>query len=520
MLVTAHPPAGAGIAELVHAQVRRHGSALAVVDDHTVLTYDRLWRRASALAGRLAEAGAGNQDRVGMAVAGSADVVVAFLGVILADCVPVPLDPSYPAARLSFIADDARTDIVVGSTRTLEDLPADLFGKTLIDLAELPDRMPDTHFLVRRDQRSSGRLSYLLYTSGSTGEPKGVMYREDSFVSLACWQVEDSILRGRGPRRTLQFAPASFDVSFQEVFSTLLGGGTMVCPDPAVRSDPGLLSRVIMDQRVERIFVPFIALQLLAAFGERTALANSVLREVVSAGEQLKCTDEIIALFDSTGATLVNQYGPTETHAVLRHRMEGNCRDWPRLPPVGTPVRGVRLPLLVNNAPVPQGQEGELTVVGDVVADGYLGRPDLTAQRFAVAPDGARSYRTGDLLRVDQDGLFHFVGRADDQVKIRGVRIEPAEIEAVLGNSRAVSSVAVTAVGDTAMDRVLVAVLVLAPGTTADIRELRSFLLKQVPKHLVPRDFITVDELPRLPSGKIDRGAVRALATDATRHQR
>ncbi|GLY02712.1 MULTISPECIES: amino acid adenylation domain-containing protein [Actinoplanes] len=516
--MTTHLQADAGIPSLVRAQVRRHGPELAVMDGNTTLTYDRLWQRASMLAERLIATGVDSQDRVGIAVEGSVDVVVVFLGVLLADAVPVPLDHSYPPARLAFIAGDAGLEVLVGNARTLGHLPADLPIRAIIDLDGIPDRPPSVDLLGRRVPRPESRLSYLLYTSGSTGQPKGVMYREDSFISLARWQVADSILDGRGPTRTLQFAPASFDVSFQEVFSTLLAGGTVVCPDVSVRNDPDLLSRVIAEHRVERIFVPFIALQLLAAFGNRDALRGSTLREVVSAGEQLQCTDEIIALFEGTGATLVNQYGPTETHAVLRHRLDTDYRSWPRLPSVGTPVRGARLTLVDRDgATVDDGAEGELTVTGELVANGYLGRPDLTAQRFAGldGPGRSRSYRTGDILRRDADGIYHFVGRADEQVKIRGVRIEPGEIEAVLGTSPEVSAVAVTTVGDDPLNRVLVAVLVPAPGTVADVRDMRRFLLSRVPKHLIPRSFAIVDMMPRLPSGKIDRAAVRALAIAA-----
>lgn len=489
------------VPDLFEEQVVRTPDAPAVELDGKRMTYGQLNARANRLAHRLRGFGVGRDVLVAICAERSFDLVVGLLAILKAGGAYVPLDPGYPLERLALMLEDTGAPVLLTQERLRKRLPRPRGGLRERRMGGggpavvlLDDELDEP---ATNPARTGGRsnLAYVIYTSGSTGRPKGVAMAHGPLVNLLGWQ------RSR-PARTLQFASASFDVAFQDIFSTLATGGCLVLVSEDERRDFDALAALIRDAGVERIFVPFLALNELA---RRLDPACGPL-EVIAAGERLEITPAIRRLFGAArGWTLENQYGPTESHVVTAYRLEGDPADWPELPPIGRPIANARTHVLDRRLkPVPVGVPGELYLGGACLARGYLKRPELTAERFVrdpFGPPGARLYRTGDLARWRADGQIEFLGRADDQVKIRGFRVEPGEIEARLVAHPAVREAAVLA-----RDGALVAYVVGTPGA----RELRAWVRDALPDHMVPSGYARMDALPLTPNGKLDRRALPA----------
>ncbi|MBO4206240.1 non-ribosomal peptide synthetase, partial [Micromonospora echinofusca] len=354
-------------------------------------------------------------------------------------------------------------------------------------------------------------LAYVIYTSGSTGRPKGVAQTWRCLDNLIDWQLRYAAPSSPVPDRVLQFASISFDVSCQEIWSTLCQGGTLVLMDEDRSRDLGRLREFIADQRIRRAFLPAAVLHQLAGLvGATTPLTPGC--EIVTAGEALRVNDDVRALLVGLGGShLYNQYGPTETHVVSQYALAvTDTAHWPALPPIGRPVTNTRLHVLdARLEPVPDGVLGELYIGGAGLARGYLNRPALTAERFLPDPyggPGERMYRSGDLVRRRADGTIDFVGRADDQVKVRGFRVEPGEVESALRDVPGVREAAVLLREDSPGDPHLVGYLT---GTfTAEVAG--EHLRRRLPGHLVPTRWMVLDRLPLTANGKLDRRALPA----------
>ncbi|HEU0052101.1 MAG TPA: condensation domain-containing protein, partial [Longimicrobium sp.] len=289
----------------------------------------------------------------------------------------------------------------------------------------------------------------------------------------------------------------------------------MVLISEEIRSDPPRLARLLEAEGVERLFLPFVALQHLAEASVELGIAPASLAEVITAGEQLRVTEPIRRWFARMpGCALVNQYGPSETHVVSALVLEGEPAGWPLLPSIGAPVANTRLYVLDQRLdPAPIGVPGELLLGGDAVARGYLERPGLTAERFVPDPFGApgdRLYRTGDRARWLAGGEVEYLGRTDEQVKIRGFRIEPGEVEAVLSDHPEVREAVVVAREDAPGDRRLVAYVVAGDSATVTPAELRAHLKGRLPEYMVPSAVVRLESLPLTPSGKVARRALPA----------
>jgi thioesterase domain-containing protein/acyl carrier protein len=337
-------------------------------------------------------------------------------------------------------------------------------------------------------------------------------------VNLLAWQLEN----WSRPARTLQFASLSFDVAFQEIFSTWCSGGTLVLVDEEARRDPQAMLTLLGEQHVQRLFLPFVALQNLCEAAEYLGSSLPSLYEAITAGEQLKSTDAIRRFFARHPAcTLVNQYGPTESHVVTAFTLQGRADGWPMLPPIGRPISGAKIYLLDSHRQlVPIGVPGELCIGGVSLARGYLNRPELADERFLPDPFSAdpraRIYRTGDLARHLPDGNIAYLGRADHQVKIRGYRIEPGEIENVLRTHPEISEALIVAQSDHSGDKRLIAYLTTR-GRTPSTTELREFLRRSLPDYMIPAAFVTLDAFPLSPNGKVDRAALPTPDTETQR---
>ncbi|HIK04822.1 MAG TPA: amino acid adenylation domain-containing protein [Trichormus sp. M33_DOE_039] len=487
------------IPELFTAQVQQTPDHVAVVFGETQLTYAELDTRANQLARYLQTLGVKPEVAVGICIERSLDLVVGLLAILKAGGAYVPLDATYPRDRLAYMLQDSQAAVLLTTSELVEILPAHKAQVVCLDslsYQHLPSDSPENGL-------QPDNLAYVIYTSGSTGMPKGVAMPHRALVNLIQWQITHTSIAANA--KTLQFAPVSFDVSFQEIFSTWCAGGTLVLLPEDTRKDTTALFNLLTQQGVERLFLPFVALQQLA---EVSANVESLppLREIITAGEQLQVTPALKNFLQRLGnCTLHNQYGPTETHVVTAFTLEGDVNEWPILPPIGQAIANTQTYILDKYLqPVPMGVRGELYIGGANLARGYLNRPDLTAEKFTTH-NGARLYKTGDLARYLPDGNIEYLGRIDNQVKVRGFRIELGEIEATLNNHPQVKQAIAIVQGETSTDKRLVAYVAFNSEQQATPSELRQFLQQQLPEYMIPSVFVALDALPLTPSGKVDR---------------
>ena len=299
----------------------------------------------------------------------------------------------------------------------------------------------------------------------------------------------------------------SFDVSAQEMFTTCAQGSCLVLLTEEMRRNPQELLRCLPNNHVARRFLPFVAFGPLAEASR--AGSPPPLVDIVSAGEPLHVTGDIVRLVTRAGSALRNQYGPSETHIVTDHLLLDSPSAWVPLPPIGRPIANTQIYILDEEMqPVPVGVTGEIYIGGSNLARGYLERPGLTAERFVPNPfgeAGSRLYRSGDLARFLPDGTIAFLGRKDHQVKLRGFRIELGEIEVVLEEHRDVGEAVVMARADPVGDPRLVAYVTPRGGAELGPSDLRTFLRRRLPEYMVPAAFVLLDAFPLTPSGKLDR---------------
>jgi amino acid adenylation domain-containing protein len=514
--------------DLFEAQVQRTPHEIAALFGDEQLTYQELDQRAGRLARRLRSLGVGPEVRVGLCMERSLQAMIGLLAVLKAGGAYVPLDPAFPKERLAFMLEDARVSVLLSDERLAGNLPE--HRATVIYPAKDGESAPNDLMENPGGEPAPANLAYVIYTSGSTGKPKAVAMTHGPLFNLISWQLRN--LRQPVPARTLQFASLGFDVSFQEIFTTWCSGGTLILIAEELRQDSAALLRFLREKSVARVFLPFVALRQLAEAADEDADTCADLREIITAGEQLQATRQIVKwLSRLEDCALRNQYGPSESHVVTAFTPAGSPSDWPALPPIGRPIANAEIFLLDQHLNlVPVGVPGELYIGGDCLARGYLNRPELTAEKFLPHPfsarPGARLYRTGDLARYLPDGEIEFLGRIDNQVKIRGFRIEPGEIESVLAQHPSVRETVVVAreaetegndaagnpkskIQHPKSDKRLVA-YVVSGHDPARISGLRDFLAEKLPDYMIPSAFVFLDALPLTPSGKVDRKALPA----------
>ncbi len=501
-------PAGAPqtLPAAVAAQAERTPEALAVVCREATLTYAQLVERSERLARRLRAAGAGPGRRVGVGLERSTDMLVGVLGVLASGAAYVPLDPSYPAERLRFMLRDSGASSIVTQGALMEAWRPS--GLPLLDVAS-PEDAPVTPGPVA----GAADLAYVIYTSGSTGRPKGVGVEHRSLLNLAHAlraALYESHERHAGrPLRVSLNAPLSFDGSVKQLVTLSMGHTLVVVPEEARLAAPALLDYL---QRQQVDVLDVTPSQLEALLEASAADGRQPAREAVLVGGEALDPALWRELSLSERPVYYNVYGPTEctVDATAFALTPGS-----RVGTLGGPLANVRVYVVgAGYEPVAVGAPGELLIGGAGVARGYLGRPDLTAERFVPDPfatqPGLRLYRTGDLARWHPDGTLEFLGRADGQVKVRGFRIELGEIEAALRAHPQVAATAVVVDERPAGERRLVAYVVPAGESAPTVLELRAFLAERLPDHMLPAAFQTLPALPLTPSGKLDR---RALPT-------
>ncbi|HEX7241194.1 MAG TPA: amino acid adenylation domain-containing protein, partial [Longimicrobiaceae bacterium] len=507
---------GAG-ALLLHgafeARVRSTPDALAAVAGDERLTYAELDRRAERLARLLRARGVGPESRVAACTARDARMPVAAMAILKAGGVYLPLDPAYPAERLAYMLADSGVRLVVSDAETagvLPDFPGEVLllgpGGAVEEDGDGAADAPAPEVLPRN-------AAYLIYTSGSTGRPKGVLVEHGA---AAAHFLAFGRMLGLGPEdRVLHFAAAGFDVSLEQIFVTLLAGASM-----AIRAgEPWSPAEFPERARALGVTVANLPPAYWHEVVERGGGSMPGVRLLLLGGDALPSATVRRALGAPDAPRLVNGYGPTE--GVVSATVYEVPRGFPGafagpVVPIGRllPARTAHV-LDRAGLPAPLGAAGDLHLGGSLLARGYLGRPELTAERFVPDPFGgvpcARLYRTGDRVRWLADGTLEFLGRTDQQVKIRGFRIEPGEIEAHLLAMDEVREAVVTAREESVGERRLVAYLTAAPGAALpEAAELRGRLRERLPEHMVPSAFVALDALPLTPHGKLDRRALPA----------
>ncbi len=509
---------------LVDLSAQRTPDAPAIRHGQHVVSYRELLAAANRVAAHLRQKmAAGNEANtpiqptgsavpspaIGLCIERSADLMIGLLGILKAGYAYVPFDADYPAERLAYMAQASGIRWLLASPALRDRLPAGDYAVLDIRHCDAPAPTP-----AAWPAAQAADPAYILFTSGSTGQPKGVQMPHGALLNLIQWQVGQS--GEQSGQSTLQFSPASFDVHFQEIFSTWAAGGCLVLIDDDTRLNPAALLAELQTHAVNRLFLPFIALQTLCEQARQVEALPTSLREVITAGEQLKITPALVEFFQRLPhCRLINHYGPTETHVVTAYTLAGPPERWPALPPIGREIDHCQIHLLDEHGqPVAAGEAGELYVAGACLADGYVGQPALTAERFVerAALPGQRLYRTGDLARRLADGNLHYLGRQDGQVKVRGYRIELGDIEAALTEHPAVRLSAAKVADDGRGSQRLLAYVVMQADAPFDASALRQHLQSRLPPYMLPAALVELDDLPRTPSGKVDRLALPAPA--------
>ncbi len=517
------PPAPPrSLTALLEERIRRSPAAVAVEAGEVRLTYRELDARTERLARVLVDRGVGTETLVPVVMDRSADLLVALLAVLRAGGAYLPVHTSYPATRMREVIDRAGSPVLLADPAWAGHEALAAHPSVLVvdgagarpAGAQVP--WPRSH---------PGRLAYVMYTSGSTGEPKGIAITHQGVADLAldpCWEMGDR-------DRVLFQAPHAFDGSTYEIWAPLLAGGRVVVAPPGDLDAEGL-RRLIARHGLTKLS---LTAGLFRVIAEDVPEAFRGLAEVTTGGDVVSPGAVSRALRACPGLTVRTTYGPTETTLCVTQLPLTDAEEVSASGvPLGRPLDDTRLYVLDDGLrPVPAGVPGELYIAGAGMARGYLGRPGATAARFVPDPYGERPgevmYRTGDLVRRTAHGL-HFLGRTDDQVKVSGFRIEPGEIEAALVTAPGVRQAAVVVREDRPGDKRLVGYLVPAPGEVVDRTAVRALLAERLPEYMVPSALVALDVFPLTANGKLDRAALpvpehhgdaahRAPSTDAER---
>ncbi|AQA22073.1 amino acid adenylation domain protein [Rhodococcus sp. MTM3W5.2] len=481
------------------AAARRPDAAALTFAGHTA-TFAEFDADVNRLARWLISRGVGPESVVGVAMHRSSEQIVAIHAVVRAGGAYLPIDPQHPESRTSYVLDNAAPALVLTAGETLQG------AAPVVSLADLDLSGLDPSPIVDGERTAPLRAdhrAYVLYTSGSTGRPKGVAVTHRAIVNRLRWMQDSYPIDGRDV--VVQKTPATFDVSVWELFWPLVTGARLVVAEPDGHRDPGYLSALIREEGVTTAhFVPSM-LEVFLEHGDTAACGS--LRQVFASGEALPRT-AVVRFHERLDAHLHNLYGPTEAAVDVTFHETDPATPGPV--PIGAPVWNTRVYVLdARLRPAPIGVAGELYLAGVQLARGYVGRPDLTADRFVANPftPGERMYRTGDLVHWNTAGELEYLGRTDFQVKLRGQRLELGEIEAVLQSAPGVGSAAVVVLGTGETAR-LVGYVTTSGTEQPDLDAVAAHAAAELPSYMVPSSFVPLDAMPLGPTGKLDRRAL------------
>ncbi|MBU7314572.1 non-ribosomal peptide synthetase [Paenibacillus oleatilyticus] len=495
------------IDRLFEEQAERTPERAAVSLGQEQLTYRELDEKANQMARALRRRGVGSGNIVAIKLERSLEMIVSFLGVLKAGAAFVPIDPKYPYERARLILEESQAAVLITQTRLMD---PGLTGTPVLDVETEPleeeSKAPVDYVNTPND------LLYIIYTSGTTGKPKGVMLEHRNLVNLLYFQFTQTNIDCSGS--VLQYTTLSFDVCYQEVFSTLLSGGKLHLIDNDTQTDVNRLLEVIAGNQIEVLYLPVSFLKFVFQDSDFAARFPTCVRHIVTAGEQLVVSDELKKMLRAQGIYLHNHYGPSETHVVTTYTVDPS-NPIADLPPIGRPIANTSIYILdAHRQLVPQGVAGELYIAGDNVGRGYVDNPMLTAEKFFPDPNhpGGRMYSTGDLARWLPNGNIEYLGRKDDQVKIRGHRVELGEIESQLLRHPLVREASVKTWLEANGSPYLAAYIVLEEEMS--FGQLRQDLAYSLPEYMLPSHFVWMEKLPITLNGKVNKNALPQPAED------
>jgi amino acid adenylation domain-containing protein len=494
--------------ELFAKQARQAPERIAVVSEWEQVSYRELNRRANQLGRYLQRLGVGPEVVVGLCLERSVEMVVGALGALKAGGVYLPLDAESPLERLGYMLEDAGVGAVL-TQRALEGRLPVFWGQTVL-LDEEWERIEEESDSEPEREVDAENLAYVIYTSGSTGRPKGVGISHRNLLNSTI--ARRHFYKG-GPDRFLLLSSFTFDSSVAGIFWTLLEGGTLALPPENAQRDPIQIAELLTQNQITHtLALPLLYQSILEVADPQQTLS---LRVAIVAGEACLSNLPSLHFSKTTDADLFNEYGPTEGAVWSAAWKCADDSPGKRIP-IGKPIANARMYILdeyLEAAPI--GAKGEIYISGAGLARGYLGKAELTAERFIPnrfgGKDGERMYRTGDVGRYLPDGNLEFIGRADRQVKVRGYRIELGEIEAVLDEHESVIQSVVVMKEDDMAEKRLVAYVVCDGERAPSVYELRSYLKEKLPEHMAPALFVWLEQMPLTPNGKVDRKALKVL---------
>lgn len=495
------------IHQLFEQQVEETPDAIAIIFENQQLTYRQLNNRANQVAHYLQQLGVKPEMLVGICMERSLEMVIGLLAILKAGGAYLPLDPTYPQERLTFMLADTQITVLLIQQHLVSTLATTNAQVVCLD-SNWQENFAHQSQENALSNVKSENLAYVIYTSGSTGKPKGVMNTHQGLCNRLLWMQDAYQLTATD--RILQKTPFSFDVSLWEFFWPLITGASLVLAKPGGHQDSAYLVKLIAKLQITTLhFVP----SMLQIFLEEANLdeCNSIIKRVICSGEALSA-DLQAKFFARLDAELHNLYGPTEAAIdVTFWNCDRNSQQ--HIVPIGRPIANTQIYILDRDLqPVPIGVPGELHIGGVGLARGYLNNSELTNERFILSPfeQEKRLYKTGDLARYLPDGNIEFLRRIDHQVKIRGFRIELGEIEAVLTQHPNVKETVLLAREDIINERRLVAYVVLESEVGFSISELRQYLKEKLPEYMLPSTFVQLVKLPLSPNGKVERNALPA----------
>jgi len=493
------------IHQLFERQVAKTRKAVALVYGEKQLSYGELNRRANQLARYLQTLGVGPDVLVGFCLERSDDMVVALLAILKAGGAYLPLDHDYPEERIRFMLADAGVKVVVTQQTLLTSLPLDVDAK-VVCLDRDAEAIGATSTRKLKTKVVANNLAYVIYTSGSTGQPKGVAVTHRNVVRL----VKNTNYASLNAKEVfLLLASISFDASTFELWGSLLNGARLVIMPPQAPS----LEELGHALRKYNVSTLWLTAGLFHLMVDQQLNALGGVRQLLAGGDVLSKSHVKRMLAEAPGCGVINGYGPTESTTFACCYPVKTIDELERSVPIGRPIANTQVYILDESMePAPVGVNGQLYIGGDGLARGYLNRPSLTAERFIPNPfsneRGARLYATGDIARYLADGKVEFLGRMDDQVKLRGFRIEPGEIEAVLGAHEQVKDAVVLARDAEHGEQRLVAYVVIQPGVEVSSKQLREYLKERLPEYMIPSAYVQLKQLPLTANGKVDRKAL------------